>query len=258
MKPIVTISVITVTYNCCATLEKCLASVAAQTWLHREHVIIDGASIDGTLNIIKQHRKQIDFFMSEPDDGIYDALNKGLRSSKGDVIGFLHADDEYADNAVLSIIAKEFEDETVDAVYGDLVFVSMRDNTKIIRAWKSSPFKAGDLERGWMPPHPTLYVRRKWYLEANEFCVNYSISADYLSILRLFSQANFKAKYLPKVLVKMRIGGVSNRNIKSILQKSKEDWCILRSCEFSLFDSAYILACKNLRKIGQFFSPNQF
>lgn len=242
--------------NCRDTIENCIASVANQTWTHREHLIIDGASNDGTVEIIRRHIADIDYFISQPDAGIYDALNHGIRHSTGDVIGFLHADDEYASNDVLSTIAREFEDEAVHAVYGDLVYVSRRNSNQIIRRWKSKPFKGCYLKRGWMPPHPTLYLRREWYIQTNGFDTSYKISSDYLSVLTFFSQLKVKSVYLPRILVKMRVGGASNKSIKAMINKSKEDWRILRSFRFGVFDSVYVLVCKNLSKVGQFISLN--
>lgn len=247
-----TISVVTATWNCANTLPDCLASVARQTYTNREHVVVDGASIDGTIDVIKRHIDQIVKFKSEPDKGIYDALNKGIQLATGDVVGFLHADDLYASDDVLSKIAQAFEDPTVCAVYGDLKYVSQKDTSKVIRHWHGKPFNQRDLGLGWMPAHPTLYVRRDWYSMIGGFDVNYRIAADYLSILKLFTQPAFKTQYLPEVLVTMRLGGASNKSIKAIIQKSKEDWRALRSCNFSVPNALRAIAWKNLRKLTQF------
>jgi glycosyltransferase involved in cell wall biosynthesis len=246
------ISIITATWNCASTLPDCLASVARQNHLNREHVIVDGASTDATIDIINQHIDQIATFKSERDKGIYDALNKGIQLATGDVVGFLHADDLYASDDALSKIAKAFEDSTVCAVYGDLEYVSQQDTSKVIRRWHSKPFKKRDLGWGWMPAHPTLYVRRDWYSKINGFDISYRISADYLSILKLFTQSGFKTEYIPKVLVTMRLGGASNKSIKAIVKKSKEDWRALRSCGFSMTSALSAIAWKNLSKLSQF------
>ena len=248
----VKISVITATWNCAGTLPDCLDSVARQSYVNHEHLIIDGASTDGTLDVVNQHIDQIAMFKSEPDKGIYDALNKGIEMATGDVVGFLHADDLYASDEALSKIAKAFEDPTVCAVYGDLEYVSQQDTTKVIRRWQSNSFKQRDLGWGWMPAHPTLYVRRNWYSKIGGFDISYRIAADYLSILKLFTQPGFKTKYIPDVLVTMRLGGASNKSIKAILKKTTEDWRALRSCDFSVLSALRAIAWKNLSKLSQF------
>lgn len=253
MKTTPTISVITATWNCIDTLPACFDSIAKQTYNDIEHVVIDGASTDGTLDVISQHISQISTFISERDKGIYDALNKGIDLATGAVIGFLHADDAYKSPDVLAKVAKAFQDPTVCAVYGDLEYVSQDDTNKVIRRWKGKPFERRHLTWGWMPAHPTLYVKREWYSRIGGFDTNYQISADYLSVLKLFTQPSFKTIYLPQVLVSMRLGGVSNKSLKSVIRKTKEDWCALRSCNFSLFSAIRAIIWKNLSKVTQFF-----
>ncbi len=248
----ITISVVTATWNCASTLPDCLASVARQSYTHREHVIVDGASTDGTVDVINRHIDQIATFKSERDKGIYDALNKGIQLATGDVVGFLHADDLYASDDVLSKIAMAFEDPSVCAVYGDLEYVSQQDTSKVIRRWQSKPFNRRDLGWGWMPAHPTLYVRRDWYSKIGGFDISYRIAADYLSILKFFTQPQFKTVYIPDVLVTMRLGGASNKSINAIVKKSKEDWHALRSCDFSVPSALRAIAWKNLSKLSQF------
>ena len=252
MRTHITISVVTATWNCASTLPDCLASVARQNYVHREHVIVDGASTDGTIDVVHQHLDQITIFKSEPDRGIYDALNKGIQLATGDVVGFLHADDLYASDDVLSKIAKAFEDPGVCAVYGDLEYVSQQDTSKVIRRWRSKPFNKQDLGWGWMPAHPTLYVRRELYSRIGGFDISYRIAADYLSILKLFTQPNFKTRYLPDVLVTMRLGGASNKSLKAIVKKSKEDWRALRNCDFNLPSALRAIVWKNISKLSQF------
>jgi glycosyltransferase len=252
MKTNTTISVVTATWNCVKTLPDCLASVERQNYPHREHIIVDGASTDGTVDLIKQHIDQIAVFKSERDKGIYDALNKGIRLATGDIVGFLHADDLYASDDVLLKVAKAFEDPAVCAVYGDLQYVSQKDTAKVIRHWQSNRFNQRDLRWGWMPAHPTLYVRREWYARIGGFDTSYRIAADYHSILKMFMQPDFKTVYLPEVLVTMRLGGASNQSLKAIIKKSKEDWRALRSCDFSLPNALRALAWKNLAKLPQF------
>lgn len=246
------ITVVTATYNCDSTVAECLASVAAQTYPHREHVVVDGASTDGTMAILTAHAPQLAVLKSEPDSGIYDALNKGIALARGDVVGFLHADDLYASPNVLAEIAKAFENPAVCAVYGDLQYVSKSNTAQVVRQWCSSPFTPRRLAWGWMPPHPTLYVRRQWYERIGGFDNHYRIAADYLSILQMFSQPDFQAMYLPQVLVKMRLGGASNKSLKNLARKSSEDWCALRSTGVGALGGVGALAWKNLSKVRQF------
>jgi glycosyltransferase involved in cell wall biosynthesis len=247
------ISVITATWNCEETIEDCLTAVASQSHPDIEHLVIDGASKDGTMSVLQAKREQLAVLLSEPDQGIYDALNKGLARSSGDVVGFLHADDIYAHADVLADVAKAFADPQVCAVYGDLQYVRQHDVTQLVRHWASSPFTPRLLAQGWMPPHPTLYVRREWYSRIGGFDVRYRIAADYFSILQLFSQPGFKAVHLPDVLVKMRLGGASNRSIKNMIRKSQEDFDALRRSGFGPVGACRALFMKNLSKLGQFF-----
>jgi glycosyltransferase involved in cell wall biosynthesis len=247
------ISIITVTCNCVSTVGDCLASIAGQTYCHREHVVIDGASTDGTVELLEKSRGELGVLVSEPDQGIYDALNKGIARASGEVVGFLHADDLYAHPDVLSDVARAFNDPNACAVYGDLQYVKQRDTSAVVRHWQSSPFSVQRLAWGWMPPHPTLYVRREWYERIGGFDTRYHIAADYFSILQLFSHPEFKAVYLPQVLVKMRLGGASNRSLRNIVRKSREDFEALRRSRVGALGGVGALVTKNLSKIGQFF-----
>ncbi|MCM8624868.1 glycosyltransferase family 2 protein [Accumulibacter sp.] len=248
----VRISVVTATWNCGPTIEDCLLSVVRQTWLNTEHIVIDGGSQDSTLEVIQRHCKHVGVLVSEPDTGIYDALNKGIAHATGDVVGFLHSDDMYASPNVLAHLAAGFQDPSVCAVYGDLQYVRRDDVEQVVRQWVSSPFTRRQLEWGWMPPHPTLYVRREWYMRIGGFDTSYRIAADYHSILKLFSQPDFKAVYLPEVLVRMRMGGASNRSVRNVIRKSWEDWDALRKTGVGALGGLGALAWKNLRKLPQF------
>lgn len=252
MKNEVTISVITVTRNSVPFIADCMASIFQQDYNKFEHIIVDGASTDGTVDLIQKLLRPNSKFISEPDKGIYDAFNKGIRLSSGDVIGFLNADDFYASGKVLTQIAEVFNDPAVCAVYGDLEYVSQQDTSKVVRRWRGDQFNRKKLAYGWMPAHPTFYVRREWYSRIGGFDSNYKISADYLSILKLFASPNFRSIYIPSCLVKMRLGGVSNKSFSLILRKSIEDWKALRSCHTGLTKSAFSLVCKNVRKVKQF------
>ena len=246
----VCISVITACFNSESTIRTTIGSVNAQTYCNIEHVFIDGGSNDSTLDIISAEGRSGRSILSEPDSGIYDALNKGLRRCDGDVIGFLHADDFYAGADVLARVAACFEDPCIQAVYGDLQYVSHSDKAKVVRNWSTKPFSAGRLRRGWMPPHPSLYVRKHWYDAIGGFDTNFRIAADYYSILQLFSNESFRAVYIPEVLVRMRLGGESNRSVKNIIQKTAEDYAALSKTGVG---GVGTLVAKNLRKIGQFF-----
>lgn len=243
------LSLITATWNCATTVADCLASVAAQTWPEREHIVIDGASTDTTPALLKAHRDQLAVLVSEPDRGIYDALNKGLDRAGGEMVGFLHADDLFAHDKVLACIAEAFEDPEVDAVYGDLVYVRQDDTDRVIRFWRAGEYHPNLLRRGWMPPHPTLYLRRRLYQQHGGFDTRYRIAADYDCMLRLLARLEGRVVYIPEVLVRMRVGGASNRSLGNILRKSAEDYRALRS---NGIGGAGALAWKNLSKLGQF------
>lgn len=243
------ISVITATYNSVRTLADCLDSVLRQRPAPFEHIVIDGASSDGTRELLQARRADLAVLVSEPDRGIYDALNKGLAQASGDVVGFLHSDDFYADDDVLKDVAAAFADPTVDAVYGDLEYVRKQDVNRRVRRWQAGPFRPWELKLGWMPPHPTLFVRRAGYQRIGGFDTQFRIAADYLSVLRLFSTPGFKPVYLPRVLVKMRLGGASNASLSNIMRKSREDLSALRQARVG---GPLTLVAKNLRKIPQY------
>ena len=246
------ISVITVTYNSASTIEQTIRSVAAQDYPGREHIIIDGGSTDGTLEIISRFRVHISKFVSEKDEGLYDAMNKGISLAEGDVVAILHSDDFYLKNDVLSSYARLFEDPACDAAYSDLYYVD-RDNTdKIKRKWKSGKYRPGSFLYGWMPPHPTFFVRRELYTKYGTFDTRLKSSADYELMLRFIHRHNIRLCYLPVFTVKMRTGGKSNVSMGNRLRANKEDrqaWELngLRPKFFTLY-------FKPLRKLLQFFS----
>ncbi|WP_201745161.1 glycosyltransferase family 2 protein [Aidingimonas lacisalsi] len=243
-------SVITACFNSEATIGEAIASLQRQSWPAVEHVVIDGASNDMTVAIARDTLGQVDKLISEPDRGIYDALNKGITHASGEVIGFLHSDDLYPHDDVLNQVASCFEDPGVGAVYGDLEYVDSDDPDRVIRYWKSGSFSPGKLKRGWMPPHPTFFMRRTLYDELGGFDLAYRIAGDYDALLRYLGSEQVSVLYLPEVLVKMRVGGASNGNLKQILRKSKEDISAMRHHGIN---PLVALPYKNLSKIPQFF-----
>lgn len=243
------ISVITAVYNNSDTVAQALDSALAQTHPDVELIVIDGGSTDGTLAVLQGYADRLAVLVSEPDRGIYDALNKGIARASGEVVGFLHSDDLFADIAVLSRIAVAFTDPAVDAAYGDLLYVRKDDPSRVVRTWRSAAFSAVRLAHGWMPPHPTLYVRRTVYERLGGYDTSYRIAADYDCVLRLLGKGGIRTAYIPEVLVKMRVGGASNRSLKNILQKSREDYRALR---VNGVGGLRTLAWKNLSKLPQF------
>ena len=249
------ISIITSVYNNKETIKDAIESVLNQTYQNIEYIIVDGASTDGTTEIIQNYKDKIAIFSTEPDKGIYDGLNKGISLATGDVICFLHSDDLYASDDIVKKVANEFngtditkESKVFDGVYGDLMYTPKDDTSKVLRYWKSKDFDMSLLEKGWMPAHPTLFLRKEVYEKYGKFDLDFKIAGDYDFMLRVLS-AGIKVKYLPEVLYKMRVGGESNKSIKNIIQKSKED---LRALKHNNIGDIYTLLIKNLSKIKQF------
>jgi glycosyltransferase len=245
------ISLITVTYNACSSLEQTILSVAKQQCKSVEYIVIDGGSSDGTLEMVSKYPDVVTLIVSEPDNGIYDAMNKGLRKAKGDVVGFLHADDRFAHSKVLQNVVNVFEEKGADVLYGDLKYVTSFDPLKVLRHWASGCFNRQLLVKGWMPPHPTVYFRRSLLAKVGYFDTSYKISADYDWLLRLLNADNLSVIYLPQVMVYMATGGASNKSIKNIIQKSREDYRAIRKNRIGGF---LTLLRKNMSKIGQFLS----
>lgn len=217
------ISVITVTFNSEKVLTKCLDSVHAQTHKNIDHIIIDGASTDNTLLLLESRRKQLSNLVSEKDEGIYDAMNKGIKIAKGEIICFLNSDDFYANNNVFSKVTHEFEkNPLLEACYSDLVYVERTNISKNIRYFKSSKYKQGLFSKGWCPPHPTFFVRRSIYEKHGNFDLNYQYASDFDLMVRFLEIHKIKSLYIPEVLVKMRMGGVTNKNLKNIWIQNKE------------------------------------
>lgn len=243
------ISIVTAVYNRQATIGQAIKSVRSQTHGPVEHILQDGGSSDATLKIIADTAGPNTPLHSGPDGGIYDAINKGIARATGDVIGLMHSDDYYAHNDVLTRVADAFNDTEIDGVYGDLDYVSATDTDRVIRHWKSGEMTLTKLKRGWMPPHPTLYLRRSVFDRFGAYNTNYQIAADYDAMLRWLWTGRINLAYIPEVLVKMRMGGESNRSLRRIVQKSQEDYRALISNNVG---GVGALVSKNIRKITQF------
>lgn len=246
------ISVITAVRNRSEVIQTALDSVAAQTYPHIEHILIDSISTDGTLEKLKAYHNDRCILVSERDTGIYNALNKGIALATGEVIGLLHSDDFFASPDCLEGIATAFADPAVDVVYADLDYVSEHDTSRIVRRWRAGRFQQLQLSLGWMPPHPTLFVRRRVFDRIGTYNEQYQIAADYEFVLRCFESESIHAHYINRTIVKMRTGGESNRSINRLILKSKEDFCALRSTGRGRLRSSFALLCKNLRKLPQF------
>jgi len=243
------ISIVTAVFNRVDTIPDALCSVKTQSYQNVEHIIQDGGSGDGTLDVIRQFGASPSQLVSEPDSGIYDAINKGISRASGDIIGLMHSDDFFANDLVLQKIAEAFRDPEIDGIYGDLDYVSASDTGKIVRRWRSGPYRSDRLKRGWMPPHPTLYLRREVFDRWGLYDTSMSIAADYEAMLRYLVRGEIRLAYIPEVLVKMRVGGESNRSLSRILLKSREDFIALRRHGVGGINT---LLAKNFLKLEQF------
>lgn len=243
------VSIITVVFNNESSIQESINSVSTQTYSDIEHIIIDGGSTDGTLDIIKNNEDKIFSWVSEGDQGIYYGMNKGINLETGDIIGFLNSDDFYADRKVIEKVVNVFKSHNVDSVYGDLVYVSKKSERRI-RLWNSGKYSSGIMEKGWMPPHPTFFVKKAIFDKYGLFNTDFTISADYELMLRFLHKHSISTFYIPEVLVQMRTGGKSNR-ISNYISKYKEDYEAMRinNIKFPFF----CLLNKNISKIPQFF-----
>jgi len=247
------VSIITATYNSATTVRDTLTCVANQEHPFIEHIIVDGLSKDNTLAIANEF-SHIAKVISEKDNGIYDAMNKGVQLATGDVIGILNSDDFYTAPTVLSKVAKAFEDTAVEVVYGDLQYVKQNNTNVVIRTWKAGTFKKRYLYYGWMPPHPTFFVRRHMYEKAGLFNTSLRSAADYELMLRMLLKHNACAQYIPEVLVKMRGGGVSNASLKNRFKANKEDAMAWKLNQLKPY--FFTTWLKPIRKILQFNAIN--
>ncbi|MBA3663492.1 MAG: glycosyltransferase [Bacteroidetes bacterium] len=245
------VSIITVTYNSAATLEQTILSVARQTYKDIEFIIIDGGSSDDTLKIIDQHKTSIAKIVSEKDNGLYDAINKGIDLATGDIIGILHSDDFYINEDVIKKYVAVFKEKQCDAVYSDLYYVDKNNTDKIVRKWKSGLLKNNSFLNGWMPPHPTFFVKRDLYQRLGKYSTAFRTAADYELMLRFIYRHKIHVAYLPEYTVKMRTGGKSNVTVHSRVNANLED---RKAWEMNgLKPRFYTLYLKPLRKILQFF-----
>jgi len=245
------ISIITVSFNSQSTIKHTIQSVASQDYQNKEYILIDGASTDWTLDIISFLKDKINYFVSEKDNGIYDAMNKGIKASSGDIIGILNSDDFYSNDQVLSKVTNIFKETDCDCLYGDLVYVDKGDARNIVRYWKSGKFSKKKLRMGWMLPHPTFFVQKEIYEKHGLYNLELKTAADYEMILRLLHNDSIKVEYLPEILIKMRIGGESNSSFINRLKGNYEDnlaWDMN-----NLRKPPFIRFLKPLRKIKQFF-----
>ena len=243
------VSIITATYNSANTIIDTLRSLENQTYKNIEYIIIDGASKDNTSDVINANPTGVTSMISEPDRGIYDALNKGIDAATGDIVGFLHSDDLFSSDTAIEDIVKQFNLTSADAVYADLEYVSKDNLSQVVRLWKSGKYNKNKLKNGWMPPHPTYYMKRELYEKFGSFDLSFKIAGDYDSLLRYLWKNNISMSYIPKVLLKMRVGGASNRSLKNIIQKTKEDISALKNNGVPVFRA---ILWKNLSKIPQF------
>jgi len=245
----VKVSIITICLNAAATIKDTIESVLAQDHPDIEYLVIDGASSDGTLEIVRSYGSRVTRIVSERDRGMYDSMNKGLRLATGDVVGFLHADDMLAGPSIISQVVRVFGGSAAECVYGDIDIVHPDDATRVVRRWRSGPHWPGRLPRGWYPPHPTLYIRKGVLDEVGPFDERYRIAADMDHMLRLFEVRRARSHHLPVVMVRMRAGGASNRSLRNIWRANVETWQSLRRHGFRV--GPWFILFKVLRKIPQ-------
>jgi len=245
------ISIVTVCYNSAATITRTLQSVAAQNWPAIEHIVVDGASTDATMSIINAHRSSLAAVMSEPDRGVYDAMNKGVALATGDVIVFLNADDYYVDNEVISRVATAMQAEQLDALYGDVAFFRAGESGKLVRRYNSGQFRPTRIASGWMPAHPALFVRRELFDRFGLFRTDYRIAGDFEFVARVFKNDGLRHRHWPEVLVLMQLGGLSTSGWRATLRLNRE---ILRACKANGIRTNWVkLLLRYPRKLVDFF-----
>ena len=249
------ISIITVVKNNKLDINDCINSVLRQTHGNVEYIIIDGGSTDGTVDIIKEYESRIAKWISETDHGIYDAMNKGISMATGDLIGFLNADDVYCDSGVLENIALVMVDQDVDACYSDLVYVDRHDLNKVVRYWRSRGFKNGSFKKGWVPAHPTFFVRKKIYDQYGGFDLDYRLAADFELMARLIEHHRIRVNYIPKTFVKMRTGGATNKSFTNIVRQNVEILLACRKNNIRISPVSYVFH-KSIIRFQQFYQKS--
>ena len=242
------ITLITPVWNNAATIGHCLRSIAKQT-VPCQHILVDGVSTDGTLEVIQQYQRPNTLVISEPDKGMYDAINKGLKHATGDIVGVLNADDYYPTPDVLQLVEEAFNNPTVEASYGDLLYVDREDTNKVIRTWKSGAYQRDRFYAGWMPPHPTFFIRRLLYEQYGGYRLDLGSAADYELMLRMLLKHNANAVYIPRVLVHMRNEGMSNASLKNRIKANRFDRQAWRVN--GIKPRPWTLIAKPLGKLGQ-------
>lgn len=244
------VSIVTAVFNGIDFIEACICSVLTQDYINLEYIVIDGGSTDGTIEVLRRYRSRISIFESGPDLGYYDALNKGIQMASGVLVGVLNADDLFADQDVLSTVVHAFRLNRCDAVYGNLCMVDRWNPGQRIRCWDSRTYSRADLELGWMPPHPTLYLRKSLFVMYGGYDLNFGCSADYEMILRLLYTYRIKAFFLNKLMVIMRVGGMSNASFSVRFRTLFSDYCALKVSQVPRPFTA--LLGKKIRKLTQY------
>ena len=245
------VSIITVCYNSSKTIVDTIRSVNIQTYPNIEHIFVDGLSLDNTVELIRRNSNRNNLIISEKDKGLYDAINKGISNAGGDVIGILHSDDFFNSPDIILDLVTKIQKENLDAIYGDLQYVNETNTNKTVRYWKSSEFTPKLIKKGWMPAHPTLFLKKEVFKTHGLYDLKFTISSDYDFMLRVLKDDTIKFGYLPMVVTNMRIGGASNKNLKNIAIKMIEDYKAIRKNNSG---NIITLILKNTSKIKQFFS----
>jgi glycosyltransferase involved in cell wall biosynthesis len=249
------VSIITISYNNSKTIAETIESVIKQTYKNIEYIIVDGKSVDNTVGIIKSYGASITKFISEKDSGIYDAMNKGIMLARGDIIGFINADDKLNSDNCISEIVNVFQADDLDIVYGDKIYTKNNNTDKIVRYWKAGEYNRKNFKRGWMPPHLSTYIKASFYQKHGKFRTDFRIAADYELMFRFMYKYKAKSKYLPMVIARMRIGGISNKSIKNILVSNYE---VYKSWKINGFHiSPFIIARKPISKVTQLLGSNK-
>lgn len=250
------VSIITVTLNSGRYLEDCIGSVIRQRYDDIEHIIVDGKSIDNTLDIVQKYQSHIAKWISETDRGMYDAINKGMLMATGDIIGILNSDDMLDSDDVIGSIVKAFRENNTSTVYGDLEYVDATDTNRVLRIWKGRRFKRYRFRYGWMPAHPTFYIKRSLVEQFGFYQNHYYSAADYEFMARYLYKNRVSSYYLPKLIVKMRMGGQSNVNLRQRLRANRRDFLAMRKNKIPL--AFFVSILKPLIKVHQFYKkPSQ-